>query len=81
MLKMSMERENFRYCLPLFHVIIICTTGNQHRLCLRGQNMVGLLKEMKKKKIGIPDKTLAIFEDILHKHVDAQGRLNLSGID
>jgi hypothetical protein len=39
-----------------------------------------MLKEMRKKNSGIPGDVLPIFEDILNKHKDEQGRLNLTGV-
>jgi len=42
--------------------------------------MIGMISAMKKKKNGIPNDVLPIFEGILQKHCDEQGRPNLSGI-
>ena len=42
--------------------------------------MIQILKEMKKKKSGISEEIVPIFEDILNKHRDEQGQLNLSGV-
>ena len=42
--------------------------------------MVGMMKEMKKRKNGISENVIAIFENILNKHRDEQGRLNLTGV-
>jgi len=41
--------------------------------------MVGMLKEMKKKKSGIPEDTLSVFEGIVNKYQDEAG-LNLVGV-
>jgi len=38
------------------------------------------MKEMKKKKSGISEDVIFIFENILNKHKDEQGRLNLTGV-
>jgi len=42
--------------------------------------MIGMVSAMKKKKNGIPEDVLSIFEDILQKHRDELGRPNLSGV-
>ena len=39
--------------------------------------MIGIMKEMKKKKSGISEDVIFIFENILNRHKDEQGRLNL----
>ena len=42
--------------------------------------MIGIVKEMKKKKSGISEDVIFVFENILNKHRDEQGRLNLTGV-
>jgi len=42
--------------------------------------MIGLINEMKKKKHGISEDVLHIFEDILNAHRDESGRLSLTGV-